>query len=1187
MIASELEKMGIASAGIETVQLDLWNSEIKVGPLKLWSQDSDPGQVQSAALVYDLNNLFHKELLVEALVVEGVDIVILRDEEGTYTINGVSPAQVLEQTGAPEASEEESGDEWVAGVVDLKVRNSHLLLRDYTGGTLALEIEELVLNDLNTWAPNQGGDFVVKMALNDIGLEFEGEIRPFAEPISLSIRGGVHGATLAKLSKFTGPLGLARQDAVLDSDIERHMSFHSDGRIEDTTVGTIVITDVDVVSDDSNQGQLEKAEIKVDYSSKLWPNDGFEYAGTIQGTLDKLAIQSADGSKGSAEKIEIVINDFKAAQRGERRAPPDQVSASGTVPSQADGIAPSLISQIVLFVVDLVREILAHNLEFEASPSTTIEGINISLAADDSRPSLELNTATLVASAPGVRASTVDAGWRIDGALNGSVAEIDSTVKQDGVTVTTSVQLIDLAAPRIGAETGETETAFSFDVRAKFEDFITSNSMADSPEAFEVAFGALEANTSGFEVRSNPEGERATGPIDMAVDAVRTKVRRADSTAEVEASGMVIALPSLAMESSATGRGMKLSGHTEILSLAASQSGEGNDPGFRIGATSWKTDISELILDTRDDGVVLGGQFDANFSTIEAQYGSGAVNVGSWETAIEKFTMDTRNDALALNGELTTNLTEIETEVMVDTAPLGLALGRLTADLTSLDLVSRADDLSLGLAGHSTWENLDTSLADSDARAGGSAELGLLTLNLEEFAFSGGAAPTWRTRVNLDLANLKARTSDETLFSLALGGLDAKGLASDQSGKINVDEADFSALSIDVTDQAIAILTGDGIAEGAEARPPSENKDALPSLRIGRLAVVEGSRVQFTDTSVEPIARFATSIKKAEVRNFDTETPSEKTTIEFLAELNELSEISLSGWMAPLKEPLGFDVVGQVNDVALPDFSPYIAKFSGVNVETGQLTSNLSALTDASDLEGKLDVLISELDLSSASDETSERFQVDYGVPIGLAVGLLEDDEGKIALEFPIGGKVGSPEIDYSDAIKAAIQGVLTAFFPSFDFGTDAGGVPLDPIVFVAGASDLDELGQDLAQRIASLLNDKPKLSIKVCGKATAADFIAAKGVSDQEPVSGEEGQTGADTQPGAWTSTVDKHISTDELTLSDSEAESLLGIAIERTSVARRYLIEEEGISEDRIGQCRITYSLKDKKPPRVDVRF
>jgi hypothetical protein len=584
----------------------------------------------------------------------------------------------------------------------------------------------------------------------------------------------------------------------------------------------------------------------------------------------------------------------------------------------------------------------------------------------------------------------------------------------------------------------------------------------------------------------------------------------------------------------------------------------------------------------------LGGQFGASLSAIEAHYGPGAVSVGSWETAIGKFTMDTRNDALALTGELTTNLAEIETDVIVDSAPLGLALGQLKANLTSLDVESRANDLLLDLTGDTTWKALDLSLADSDARAGGNAELGLSNLDIREFVFSGGATPTWRALIDVELKDMKAQTSDEALFSLGLGGVDAKGVESDQSGQISIDEADFSALSIDVTDQAIAILTGDGIAEDTEAQPPSENKDALPGLRIGRLAVAEGSRVQFTDTSVEPIARFLAAIKKAEVENFDTKAPSEKTKIEFLAELNELSEISLSGWMAPLKEPLGFDIVGQVNDVALPDFSPYIAKFSGVNVETGQLTSNLSALTDASDLEGKLDVLISELDLSSASDETSEKFQVDYGVPIELAVGLLEDDEGKIALEFPIGGKVGSPEIDYSDAIKAAIQGVLTAFFPSFDFGMEADGVRLDPIVFVAGASDLDDLGRDLAQRIASLLNDKPKLSIKVCGKATAADFIAAKGASDQEPVSaGEEGQTGANPQPGAWTSTVDKHIATDELSLSDAEAESLLGIAIERTSVARRYLIKEEGISEDRVGQCRITYSLKDKKPPRVDVRF
>jgi hypothetical protein len=1187
LIVSELEEMGIDSTGLKTVRLDLWNSEIELGPIELWSQGSDPGQMRSAALVYDLDGLFHKELLIEALVVEGVDIVVLRDEEGTYTINGVTPAQFLEQSGEAGMPEEEGEDDWVTGVANLKIRNSHLLLQDYTGGTLALEVEELLLKDLHTWAPNEGGNFEIKMALNDIGLELQGEIRPFADPIFLSLRGGLRDATLAKVSEFTGPLGLARQEGVLDSDLVRDMYIHSDGRIEGASVGTIVITGVDIASEDSNEVQFEKAEIQIDTSSTIYPNDGFEYAGTINGTFARLAVQSTNGGKGSAEKIDLDIEDFSVAQRGERRTPHGPVSAGENTAARAGGVAPSLISQIVLILVDAVREILAHDLEFEASPSTTIEGINIALPGPNDRSSLDLKTASLVVSAPGARASTVDAGWRIDGALNGSVSQTTSTLEQDGVVLTTAVRLIDVASPRIGADTDGTDTAISFDVRTKFEDFVTSQSAADSPEAFDISFGAFEADASGFEVRSNPEGQRAEGPINATVDTIRAKVRRADATAEVEASGVTVALPSMTIESSASARDMALSGRSEILSIALSRAEEGGQSDLRFGATSWETNIAQLNLNGSDDGVLLAGQFDLALSTVEAQVDSNAMNVGSWETAVERLAVDTRNEALALSGELATTLAQIETEVMVDAAPLSLGLGRLKADLTSIDVRSGADDLSLDLSGRSTWENLETTLPDSDAFPGGSAALGFLTLDLREFAFSGGAVPAWRTRVDVELTDLMAQTSDESLFSLGLGGVGAKGLASDQSGYISVDEADFSALSLNLSDRTIALRTDDNTLGEGEARPASEDEAAPFGLRIGRLALAEGSSVQFTDTSVEPIARFVTSFKKAEVANFDTGAPSERTTLDVQAELNELSQISLSGWMAPLKEPLGFDIVGQVSDVALPDFSPYIAQFSGVNVETGQLTSDLSALTHASDLEGKLDLRISDLDLSSASDEATETFQVDYGVPIELAVGLLEDDEGTIALEFPIGGKIDAPKIDYSDVIRAALQGVLTAFFPSFDFGAGTDGVRLDPIVFSAGASELDDIGRSLSQRIAKLLNEKPKLSIKVCGKATAADIIAARGAPDPEPLSDEEDQVDEGSTPEAWTSTVEKHIAIDELTLSDAEAESLLGIAMERTSVARRYLIEDEGISEDRIGQCRVTYSMKDKKPPRVDVRF
>jgi hypothetical protein len=157
VLVSELEKMGIEN----------WNSAIEAGPIDLWSNGSDPGRMQSVALVYDFDSLFNKDLLLETFVIEGVDVFIQRDEEGAFTINGISPAQFLERGEGAQAADGEDGGTWATGVTELRIRNSHLRLQDYTGGILALEIDELVLKDLNSWAPNEGGAFEFKMALTE------------------------------------------------------------------------------------------------------------------------------------------------------------------------------------------------------------------------------------------------------------------------------------------------------------------------------------------------------------------------------------------------------------------------------------------------------------------------------------------------------------------------------------------------------------------------------------------------------------------------------------------------------------------------------------------------------------------------------------------------------------------------------------------------------------------------------------------------------------------------------------------------------------------------------------------------------------------------------------------------------------------------------------------------------------
>ena len=85
----------------------------------------------------------------------------------------------------------------------------------------------------------------------------------------------------------------------------------------------------------------------------------------------------------------------------------------------------------------------------------------------------------------------------------------------------------------------------------------------------------------------------------------------------------------------------------------------------------------------------------------------------------------------------------------------------------------------------------------------------------------------------------------------------------------------------------------------------------------------------------------------------------------------------------------------------------------------------------------------------------------------------------------------------------------------------------------------------------------------------------AADEEESEELVKDAESSTGESQTPAA------------ELSISDEEAGALLSIATARTNATRKYLIEDVGIKDERVGQCRVTYSLKDNKPPRVEVRF
>jgi outer membrane protein OmpA-like peptidoglycan-associated protein len=193
------------------------------------------------------------------------------------------------------------------------------------------------------------------------------------------------------------------------------------------------------------------------------------------------------------------------------------------------------------------------------------------------------------------------------------------------------------------------------------------------------------------------------------------------------------------------------------------------------------------------------------------------------------------------------------------------------------------------------------------------------------------------------------------------------------------------------------------------------------------------------------------------------------------------------------------------------------------------------------------------------------------GVPIETVVGLLQDSKGRIELGIPISGDLRSPEFDLSQTIGRAVSGAITAAVTApFQLlyqpvalvaGAIGGsGVALKPVVFAPGEAKLDATGAAFANALAKMLQERPRLTLQVCGRATAADLEAAL---------------------AAAANAADRKAATDKA------RPALQALATDRGRAVRQYLADKGGIRADRIGECRASFNPGDQGPPRAEFSF
>jgi hypothetical protein len=210
--------------------------------------------------------------------------------------------------------------------------------------------------------------------------------------------------------------------------------------------------------------------------------------------------------------------------------------------------------------------------------------------------------------------------------------------------------------------------------------------------------------------------------------------------------------------------------------------------------------------------------------------------------------------------------------------------------------------------------------------------------------------------------------------------------------------------------------------------------------------------------------------------------PQAKAQIELTGQVDKYGEARADGSLLPHDPTKFMDITARFDNVELGPFSPYSATFAGRKIDEGKLALVLEYKIVNSQLAGENRITLRDFKLGERVEAPGA-----MNLPLDLAVALLKDSQGRINLEVPVHGNVGSPEFDYGKVIRAAIANVLTRIVTA-PFRALAGlfgkrdSDAVRAVSFAPGSDAIAPAEREQLDAIAKALGSRPQLALVVKG---------------------------------------------------------------------------------------------------------
>jgi Domain of Unknown Function (DUF748) len=286
-------------------------------------------------------------------------------------------------------------------------------------------------------------------------------------------------------------------------------------------------------------------------------------------------------------------------------------------------------------------------------------------------------------------------------------------------------------------------------------------------------------------------------------------------------------------------------------------------------------------------------------------------------------------------------------------------------------------------------------------------------------------------------------------------------------------------------------------ASAGPERPKAPGLLETMQLAFGEVRV-EGGFIRFLDRTTQPAFSQDVSRLEATLTGLGNR-PDRRAKLALQSVVGGDGGLDIRGEVGPLGAPPFIDLVGELRSFPLASVDPYSEAAIGWVIKKGALQYKLRFTVNGDQVTAENDLVVEQLQVAPAAgtDDAKKRL----GLPLGLIVALVKDQQGDIRATVPVTGSVNDPTFKLGSAIWTAVKNVLvniaTAPFKligkMLSDGETMEEPKVDPITFAAGSSVLSPAMEDHLLRVADFLRRTPFVDLTMTSQPSLADVETLK----------------------------------------------------------------------------------------------